>query len=225
MFHRYVIQIVSLTPKMFTFIEINCVLMPTKQTITYKISNIISNFFNPMVSLVIYFIYFSFNNLTWQEALRKFLPIVLLLILPICFWIFWNVKKGKYSNIDVSNREQRKSLYVVIIILSLLYMAYDYYINDSLDWVLIFLVVLLLLMQISNYFIKSSMHTSLNVYVAALFFHVQPVSGIIWLGIAIVVGVTRVILKRHTPQEVLMGGFLATLVSSMYLYVAINTGI
>ncbi|MBP7174392.1 MAG: ABC transporter permease [Cloacibacterium sp.] len=199
--------------------------MSQEQPFLYKISGVISNFFNPMVSLVIYFIYFSCKKLTWSEALQKFLPVILLLILPISLWIFWNVKKGKYSNMDVSNREQRKSLYVFIIVLSVLYMIYDYYKNDSLDWVLVFLIVLLLLMQISNYFIKSSMHTSLNVYVAALFFYINPVSGMIWLGIAIVVGITRIILRRHTLQEVLMGGLLATIVSFMYLYVAINMGV
>ena len=80
----------------------------------------------------------------------------------------------------------------------------------------------LILMQISNLFIKSSMHTSLNIFAAALFFSLSPTLGFIWLIIAIIVGITRVILKRHTPKEVIMGAFLGSLVSFFYLYVFIQ---
>ncbi|HQD45325.1 MAG TPA: phosphatase PAP2 family protein, partial [Kaistella sp.] len=68
------------------------------------------------------------------------------------------------------------------------------------------------------YFIKSSMHTAFNVFVAALFFAKSPVLGIFWLGIAVLVGITRIILKRHTVKEVFMGAIIAGVVSFIYLY-------
>jgi membrane-associated phospholipid phosphatase len=83
---------------------------------------------------------------------------------------------------------------------------------------MLFILILLFALQISNYFIKSSMHTAFNVFVAALFFALHIKVGFIWLGIAVLVGVTRVILKRHTPQEVLMGAAIAFVVSFIYLY-------
>lgn len=62
------------------------------------------------------------------------------------------------------------------------------------------------------------MHTALNVYTAALFFSVEPWAGLLWMGIAALVGITRIILKRHTLKEVLMGAFLASVVSLAFLY-------
>lgn len=181
-------------------------------------SRIISNFFNPITSLIIYFLYYSSGHYTVKGAWEKFLPILLILVLPISFWIFWNVKTGRYSNMDVSNRNQRKSLYLFIIVATSIFVVIDYYIHDKVDLTILYLLVLFIIMHLSNFFIKSSMHTALNIYVAALFFRINPTIGIIWFGIAVLVGATRIILKRHTLSEVLMGGFLALMVSFVYLY-------
>lgn len=182
------------------------------------VSKVISNFFNPITSLVIYFLYYSSEFYTAEGAWEKFLPVLLILIIPITAWIIWNVKKGNYSNMDVSNRNQRKSLYIFIICVSTIFLVVDYFLHENLDITVLYLLLLLVIMHISNYFIKSSMHTALNVYVAALFFAINPTIGVLWFGIAVIVGATRVIIKRHTIPEVLMGAFLAVVVSFMYLY-------
>lgn len=194
-------------------------MLETNNTAILKISKFISDFFNPLMSLMIYFVWYSANHYTWKEAMHRFLPILLITILPISIWIFWNVKTGKYSNMDVSNRNQRKTLYIFIGAVMGIYLAYEYLAKGKVDLVMLFILILLVLMQISNYFIKSSMHTAFNVFVAALFFSQNHILGIIWFLIAILVGVTRIILKRHTPKEVLMGTFIAAIVSFAYLYI------
>lgn len=195
---------------------------PKISPVLLSISKFISNFFNPLVSLMIFFIFYSSEHYESSEALKKFLPIFLITILPVSLWIFWNVKTGKYSNMDVSNRSQRKSLYIFIEISLLVYLVYDYLMNQKLDLIMLFLLILFVIMQVSNYFIKSSMHTAFNVFVAALFFKESPLYGAIWLGIAVLVGITRIILKRHTVKEVLLGAALAFLVSFVYLYTSIQ---
>lgn len=191
--------------------------MEVKDPIILSISRFISNFFNPLVSLVIYFFYYSYINYTWEEATKKFLPILLLLIIPVGLWIYRNVKKGNYTNMDVSNRKQRHSLYVFIILATIVFLAVDYFIHKEIDWTVLMLCILLMLMQASNFFIKSSMHTSLNIYVAALFYAINPVIGIGWFLLSVLIGVTRIILKRHTIKEVLAGGLIAIFVSLIYL--------
>lgn len=185
-------------------------------------SRLISNFFNPIVSLIIYFIYSSIYFYEPGSSLSRFLPILLLIILPIIIWLLWNVKNGKYTNLDVSNREQRKGFYFFIAGVFFLYLTYDFIRNGTLDLVMLFLFLLLLAMQLSNYFVKSSMHTAFNVFVAALFFYREPVLGFVWLMIAALVGVTRVVLGRHSVKEVWMGASIAALVSFIYLYTAIQ---
>ncbi|MPS72729.1 MAG: ABC transporter permease [Chryseobacterium sp.] len=191
--------------------------MQPKNAFILNISKFISNFFNPLVSLVIYFFYYSYKNYTWEEASKKFLPILFLLIIPTALWIYRNVKMGNYTNMDVSNRKQRHSLYIFIIISTIVFLAVDYFLHKEIDWTVLMLCILLILMQISNFYIKSSMHTSLNIYVSALFFAIDPIIGIFWFLLAVLIGITRVILKRHTVKEVLSGGGIAIFVSLIYL--------
>lgn len=186
-------------------------------------SKTISNFFNPLISLIIYFVYSTYENYSATAAISRFLPILLITILPIVGWIAWNVRRGYYTNHDVSNRKQRKSLYFFVGGAMTVYLMYDTLKNGTVDLIMLFLLMLLWSMQLSNYFIKSSMHTAFNIFVAALFFFKDPLLGLIWLIIAIIVGITRVILKRHTPKEVISGALIAASVSFIYLYTAIQT--
>jgi membrane-associated phospholipid phosphatase len=193
--------------------------MEEKQpSIIHKASKIISDFFNPLVSLFIFFVFMSIMRYSLKESLLYFLPILLMIIIPVIIWLVWNVKTGRYTNMDVSNRVQRKTLYIFIAVCVVSYLAFNYFKNGYVDFVMLFILILLFALQISNYFIKSSMHTAFNIFVAALFFALHIKIGFIWLGIAALVGVTRIILKRHTPKEVLMGAAIAFVVSFIYLY-------
>lgn len=187
-------------------------------SVLHKISKVISDFFNPLVSLVIFFIYMSIREYTFQESLLYFVPVLLIIIAPIIIWLVWNVKTGRYTNMDVSNRVQRKTLYIFIAACVIGYLIFNYIKNGYVDLVMLFVLILLFALQISNLFIKSSMHTAFNVFVAALFFTLDQKMGILWLGVAVLVGVTRIILKRHTVKEVFMGAGIAFVVSFIYLY-------
>lgn len=193
--------------------------MEEKQpSLIHKISKIISDFFNPLTSLFIFFIYMSVRKYSFEESLAHFLPILLIVILPVVIWLVWNVKTGRYTNMDVSNRVQRKTLYIFIAVCVIGYMIFNYIKNGYIDFIMLFILILLFSLQISNFFIKSSMHTAFNVFVAALFFAINWKMGILWLGVAALVGITRIILKRHTVKEVFMGAGIAFLVSFIYLY-------
>lgn len=196
----------------------NALTTTSKNSVLYKASKIFSGFFNPLTSLLLYFIYYSSMHYTFAEAVNRFLPILLILILPVSIWIIWNVKKGNYSNMDVSDRKQRKSLYMVIGVLMLIYLVVYGWIKDRADFTMLFIFVLLILMQVSNFFIKSSMHTAFNVLTAGFFFQENVWLGLIWFGISVVVGATRIILKRHTFAEVMTGAVLATIVSLGYIF-------
>lgn len=126
---------------------------------------------------------------------------------------------------DVSNREQRNSLYLFNFVVIAVYIAVLYYLKENFHYILIvlFTLVLLVVMFMSNLFIKSSMHTSFNVFVSALFFALNPLYGIAWLFLTLLVAISRVILKRHTVKEVIMGAFIAFIVSFVYLYFDIQT--
>ena len=193
--------------------------MEEKQSsLLHNISKVISDFFNPLVSLILFFVYMSIRQYNFKDSILYFLPILLMIIVPVIIWLVWNVKTGRYTNMDVSNRVQRKTLYIFIAACVISYLLFNYIRNGYIDLVMLFILVLLFALQISNLFIKSSMHTAFNVFVAALFFSLNWKMGIAWLGIAALVGITRIILKRHTVKEVFMGAGIAFLVSFIYLY-------
>ncbi|TZF93571.1 ABC transporter permease [Chryseobacterium panacisoli] len=193
--------------------------MEEKQSsLLHKISKVISDFFNPLVSLIIFFTFMSIREYTLKDSMMYFIPILAMIIIPVVIWLVWNVKTGRYTNMDVSNRVQRKTLYIFIAACVIAYLLFHYIRNGSVDLVMLFILILLFALQISNLFIKSSMHTAFNIFVAALFFSLDWKMGLLWLGIATLVGITRVILKRHTVKEVFMGAGIAFMVSFIYLY-------
>lgn len=197
--------------------------MEEKQTsLIHKISKIISEFFSPLVSLFLFFIYRSIRDYSLKDSLFYFLPILLIIIIPVIIWLVWNVKTGRYTNMDVSNRVQRKTFYIFTAITVILYLLFHFVKNGSVDFLMLFILILLFALQVSNFFIKSSMHTAFNVFVAALFYSSNWKMGIAWLGIAVIVGITRVLLKRHTVKEVFMGAGIAFLISFLYLYCNIH---
>ena len=183
-------------------------------------SNIISNVLNPLFSLLIFFVVYSYQKSEGEINLKSFLLPILLVIIPIFGCIYWNVRKGNYINMDVSNRKQRNSLYLFNFFIISIYIAVLFYTKQNFHYILIiiFLLVLMVVMFLSNLFIKSSMHTSFNVFVSALFFALNPIYGFIWLFLTILVAISRIILKRHTVKEVIMGAFIAIIVSFVYLY-------
>ena len=196
----------------------------TASALLIKLSNILSNVLNPLFSLLIFFIYFAKEKMETTEAFKNLLWMVILVIIPIFGWIFWNVKTGRYTNMDVSDRKQRNSLYLFNVFIVSIYIAFLYFTQQNFDLILIiiFVMALMLIMHFSNFFIKSSMHTSFNVFVSALFFSLNIYFGLFWLFLTILVGISRVILKRHTVKEVIMGASIATVISFIYLYLNIQ---
>ncbi|QOR74017.1 hypothetical protein SAMN05443429_102196 [Cruoricaptor ignavus] len=191
------------------------------QSLLHRLAGIISNVFNPLLAVLLFYIYHTVKYYPGQEA-QRLLPVLLIVLLPCVFWILWNVRRGRYSNMDVSNRRQRVSLYFFTEAMLLVYQLYLNFSGQSPDIQFFFLMILLVAMHISNYFIKSSMHTAFNIFVAAMFFAEFWQAGLAWLMISLFVAVSRVILKRHTPAEVFSGAAIGLAVSAMYLFVNIN---
>ena len=79
-----------------------------------KWSKFLSQIFNPLFSLIVFFVYKESKNGSFVQSALKFLWLFIFLILPVLIWIFSRVKSGKYTDSDVSDREQRKSLYLFI---------------------------------------------------------------------------------------------------------------
>ena len=143
---------------------------------------------------------------------------VLIFAVPILGYIYYNVKKGKFTNMDVSNRKQRNSLYYYIIALLLLFIVVNLITGKTIPAAFYYLTGLLCVMMLSNFWIKSSMHTALNFFVAALFYQLSPTLGFVWAGLTVIIAITRLILKRHTLSEVFSGAVIGIIFSIAFVY-------
>ncbi|MFB0966528.1 MAG: ABC transporter permease, partial [Cloacibacterium sp.] len=97
------------------------------------LSKVISNLLNPLFSLLIFFICFAYVKMTWEESLFNILLMIALVVIPIFSWIGWNVKKGNYTNMDVSDRKQRNSLYLFNFIVIAIYTGVLYFTKQRTD--------------------------------------------------------------------------------------------
>ncbi|WP_407497358.1 phosphatase PAP2 family protein [Elizabethkingia meningoseptica] len=189
-----------------------------KKSMIEKLSSFISNLFNPIFSFLFFLLYYAFSTMENQEAWLLIGKAILIFALPILGYIYYNVRKGKFTNMDVSNRKQRNSLYYYIIALLFLFIIGSFIAKTAVPHAFYYLTGLLCAMMLSNFWIKSSMHTALNFFVAALFYQLSPVLGFIWGIHTVIIAITRLILKRHTVSEVLAGATLGIIFSLAFVY-------
>lgn len=125
---------------------------------------------------------------------------------------------------DVSKREQRYSLYLFIIPLVFL-TAWLFYLSNLPTYTSKTLLIgggLMTLSFLTNFKIKSSLHTSLNCYLAFCVFQINPSIGMALLVLTVAVAWSRVVLQRHSVSEVVMG-FLVGGVASVALSLIIDS--
>jgi membrane-associated phospholipid phosphatase len=68
-----------------------------------------------------------------------------------------------------------------------------------------------------NKTIKVSLHTGFSVFVACVLLSMQPLLALFAFALAIAVAWSRVVLRRHTMREVMMGGALGLAVGGVYV--------
>jgi len=182
-----------------------------------RLAKILSEAFNPICSFLIYIGYISYFDPKTKDSV-SLLPILLIIVIPLVLWIIFKIKTGDYANHDVSDRQQRKTLYLFLDVSLISFLMYDYFANQRVHSIILFLFVLLVALQISNYAIKSSMHVALNLFVAILFFSENQKIGISWLVLTVLIAISRLILKKHTPKEVLSGFVISLIISGCWYY-------
>src|SRR3989304_790932 len=133
------------------------------------------------------------------------------------------VRKGVFSDFDISKRQERTPIFIFTGLLSILYFLIVFLLNGS-KVLLIALGALLLgviIADIINRKIKASIHlavfSSFSVIMGILY------GGMFWvlLLIAPLVAWSRVKLKKHEPFETIVGGLVGIIIVLM-LYVVVK---
>jgi len=185
-----------------------------------EFASFISVIGHPLLTLSIFSIVAFFTYEESKQALFHSLMIVAGIVLPLAVKMYLNAKKGRYTNFDVSDQLQRQSWYVYAILV-LLIVTILLFITDqprTLRLSVLFSLILMAASQAMNYFIKSSLHVSFNIFLSFLIMTMNVPAGILVLIFTILIIWSRVTLKRHTIKEIITGAVLGLIVGISSLY-------
>jgi hypothetical protein len=172
-----------------------------------KIAQIISQVGHPILLILAFLIYFLFTIHSAGKAILTLIIVLFLGVLPLIFWNLIRTKKGLYSNFDVSIRSQRKSMYLLILILALL-VLFALWVNGQPDAVLIgsaILIQLLCFAFVINFKSKVSLHVAISIFTAFGFWDINSwVAICLWISSPIIAW-SRWYLKRHQLVELIWG--------------------
>ncbi len=177
---------------------------------------------HPLVTVPFVVIYLLFQTQSTQNAFFISLLVIGIIQIPVLINLTKKYKKGKIESFDVSDRQERKKFYFFVLPLLIGVNLILYFTNQSDELIISFLfaVILLILMQLMNYFVKSSLHVAVNVYLGFLLFVQNPIVGIVWWIFVFMIASSRLTLKKHTTQEVVCGFIIGTLCGSvLYLFI------
>lgn len=138
-------------------------------------------------------------------------------------FVLYGVRRNIFSDIDVSKREQRPAFYLFSIYVCLLYLGSLLLLNGPPVLFLAGCGILLSIVAISivNLKLKASVHVAT---VTALIFIVSILYGDIFLFFLLFVPLiiwSRIVTKRHSLQEALVGGSVGVLLT-LIVYIAIK---
>lgn len=185
------------------------------------IAKIVSTMGHPLVTVPFVVIWLLFKTQPVKNALLISILVIAGIQIPVLINLYRKFKKGKIESFDVSNRNERKKFYFFLIPLLIGVDLILYLANQSMELIFgfLFATILLILMQVMNYFIKSSLHVAVNVYLGFLLFNHNQSAGIIWWLLVVIIAWSRLVLKKHTTEEVVCGFILSAICGTPLLIV------
>lgn len=141
------------------------------------------------------------RDLRWAAALAAgtFLPLLVVLLR--------NVRRGTWSDLDVSRHDQRSGLYLVLAPLLLASAIVLYFLGASTGLLraLAAAAVMLGLGLLANRYLKVSLHMMTAAFCCVLLARMQPASAFASVPFVAAIAWSRWKLERHTIAEIVVG--------------------
>lgn len=185
-----------------------------------SLAKIVTTAGHPLITIPLFVIVVLFSKNDIKSALLLTFLIIGCIFIPLLSWLYFKSKNGSYTNFDVSDQKQRRSLFVFIIpflfvVTVVLFLTHQ---PENTCLSLLFATILVIVSQLVNYYIKSSLHVSLTLYLAFLAIPFSLVFGIVMMFLSILIGWSRVVLKRHSVLEVIIGAVIGLTIGAIMLY-------
>lgn len=185
------------------------------------LARIISYISNP-IFIFVFLPYFLVYKTTRSEAAAWYWTIITsYFLLTFVLFVFIGVKKKFFSDIDVSNREQRPVLYLMGAVLTILYLFTLFILHGPQILFITILGIILgiLLASIINMKIKASVHVAAISGLLTSFGIIYRGYFLLLLLLIPVIGWSRVKIRRHTVTEVIIGAILGSLLTLIMYFV------
>lgn len=149
--------------------------------------------------------------------------IMALVALGIFLFEFYGIRKGFFSDFDVSKRKQRAPLFIFVLILVSAFMVSLLVFGGPTELLVggLYILVGIIIFSFVNSKIKASVHVA---GIGAFFVSMALLyGGVFYVGLVCIplVAWSRVMLGRHTVSEVVIGGTLGVTLT-VFVYVVIQ---
>lgn len=178
-----------------------------------RLAAIISTVGNPFVLFPVVVSYLTINEYGYEQARPIILSVCCIFVVLSVFLLVRRLT-GKITNLDVSDRKQRAmNVYLPAIGMLAAVSAYFYFTGKPIEQFQqsLYVGVLLLVCFAINGYKKISLHTVVATYLSAVMLSVNLYLGMAFFVFAALIGWSRVVLGRHTREEVLLGWVIGSL--------------
>ncbi len=171
------------------------------------IAKVISTIGHPFLTVPLFAVFLIFSIESAQRAIYLSLLIVGGIFLPVGLRTLWGVRKGTYTNLDVSDQVQRQKWFVATT--SLLFIVTVIVWATNQEWTLRLAMacalILLVVAQLVNRRIKASMHLAFHAFLGFIILTIHVTAGVFFLLFALPLAWSRIHLGRHIWKEVVVG--------------------
>lgn len=177
-----------------------------------RLAELVSKIFHPLIIVIPTLVIAMLQTgSTLGQALLWTLVSACIVNIPMALLIYSGVRSGRYTDMSVSLREQRRSIYLVgaatlVVLLLVLILGKAPIVLIA---CLVSAVIATLLGYTINRFTKLSIHSAAMAGCAAVLLWTAPVVGWILVIFAPLVAWARIRLKHHTVVQILIGWMVA----------------
>jgi hypothetical protein len=185
-----------------------------ERSLKHSIARWISIAGHPFVLLPLAVGYVSWKRLSFEEGLTT-MAMLLGWFLLFGVYVGIQVRRGVWSDVDVSAREQRPHMFLLAVPLAVATSLILWWRGQSMSVVMgtASAAAMLAVASIINRWIKVSLHSAFAVYAVAIPLPVLGLPGLALFAIPAAVAWGRVAMGRHTTPEVLLGLALGAMAS------------
>ena len=144
---------------------------------------------------------------TPREAVRTFLLVGVIVVVPLAVLMVRQVRRGSWANADASNRAERPVLFAVgmIALAVLLGTVLVFQPGSFLMRGSIGVLLMVAVCAVVTRWFKVSLHMAFGALATAILMSLGSPAGWVLLSVMPVLAWSRLTLKRHAPAEVMVG--------------------